>query len=144
MRTDLKRDWWKRRRVWWPLTALLTLSVCVGLGIAYSGVSRVVVYNQTGASIAQLTISAGRQAGSFRDVGDRESVRFALSEAGEASDIVIATNGFEMWRGDYIEPRGGYRAVVRLRRDGQAECITTISWWQGLLRAFTDSSATRS
>jgi len=144
MRNDSERKWWKRRRVLWPLGALLLLGMAAGLAVARSKASRVMVYNETGDSIARLTISAAGQAHTFRDVGDRESVRFQLSRTGGPSDIAIATNGVAMWRGDYIEPGGGYRAIVRLRRDGQVECTATICWWQGLLRNLTASSSSSS
>jgi hypothetical protein len=144
MRSDSKVDWWKRRRVLWPLGSLLALSLAASLGVAYSNASYVMVYNQTGQLISRLTITAGRDSRIFRDVEDRESVRLVLGGGGGASDIAISTNGVEMWRGEYIEPRGGYRAIVRLRGDGQVECSATISWWQSLLRAVTAPSAPNS
>ena len=132
MRNDSSRKWWQLRRVQWPLGALLVLGVTAGLAIARSNVSRVVVYNQTGGSIAELVVSACGQSQTFHDVGERESVRLKLAATGGESDIAIATNGVAMWRGDYLEPRGGYRAIVRLRRDGQVESTTAVSAWQNL------------
>ncbi len=135
MRNDFRRDWWRLRRVQWPLGALLVLGVAAGLAIARSNASRVVVYNETGHSIEDLSITACGQTRTFRDLGERDSVRLRLAANGGASDIAIATNGIAMWRGDYIEPRGGYRAIVRLRRDGQVESTMITSWWQTLLKA---------
>lgn len=132
MQTDSKRKWWQLRRVQWPLGALLMLGGAAGLAIARSNSSRVVVYNETGGSIAELVVSACGQSQVFQDVGERESVRLKLATTGNESDIAIATNGVAMWRGDYLEPRGGYRAIVRLRRDGQVESTTTVSSWQRL------------
>jgi len=137
MRNDSKRDWWRLRRVLWPLGSLAVLGIAGGLGILYSGASRVVVYNETGAPLSRVTVTACGTSQTFRDVQDRESVGLVLRRGVGASDVAVATNGVEMWRGDYIEPRGGYRVVVRLRADGQVECTSTISGWQSLLRALS-------
>ena len=137
MRNDSSLDWWKRRRVQWPLGALLVLGVAAGLAISRSNASRIVVYNETGHPLEALSITACGQSRTFHDLGERESVRLKLAANGGASDIAIATNGIAMWRGDYIEPRGGYHAIVRLRRDGQVESTTITSWWQTLLGART-------
>jgi len=110
---------------------LLAVTAAAGIAFFRSDASRVVVYNQTGAVLAELTVSACGQSQTFRDVGEGESVRLKLAGVGGESDVAIATNGVALWRGDYVEPRGGYRTIVRLRRDGQVECTTTISWWRG-------------
>ena len=121
----------------WPLGSLALICMAAGIGILYSGASRVVVYNETDASLSRVTVTACGTSQTFRDVQDRESVGLVLRRGVGASDIAVATNGVEMWRGDYIEPRGGYRVVVRLRADGQVECTSTISGWQSLLRALS-------
>lgn len=121
----------------WPLGSLALICMAAGIGILYSGASRVVVYNETDASLSRVTVTACGTSQTFRDVQDRESVGLVLRRGVGASDVAVATNGVEMWRGDYIEPRGGYRVVVRLRADGQVECTSTISGWQSLLRALS-------
>jgi len=123
--------------VLWPLGSLALICMAAGIGILYSGASRVVVYNETDASLSRVTVTACGTSQTFRDVQDRESVGLVLRRGVGASDVAVATNGVEMWRGDYIEPRGGYRVVVRLRADGQVECTSTISGWQSLLRALS-------
>ena len=140
MRPASKPKWWQRRRVRWPLWVLLTLGAAGGLAIARSPVSRVVVYNETGARIAELTVSACGQSRTFQDVGDGDSVRLNLAAAGGESDIALATNGVAAWRGEYIEPRGGYRAILRLRHDGEVESSVTISWWQSSLHRLTTAA----
>jgi hypothetical protein len=130
MRTPNRIDWWRLRFVQWPLIAVVLLLVAASLAFARSRVSKVIVYNDTGAAIAELTISACGQSRTFRDVGERDSVRLKLASAGSASELVLATNGVPAWRGEYIEPTGGYRAVVRLRAGGQTTCSTWISCWQ--------------
>lgn len=124
------RPWWKLRRVRWLLAAVVLVSGALFDAVISSGVSRIVVYNELGVALPELSISACGQTKVFHDLGDRESVRVKLASMGAASDIVVATNGATLWQGEYIEPRGGYRAILRLRRDGQVECSTTISWLQ--------------
>lgn len=133
MQNASRIDWWKLRRVRWPLGTLLVLGVSAGMAIFRSQASRVVVYNETGGSITELAVSACGQSQLFNEVGERESVHLILTGTGGESDIAITTNGVALWRGDYLEAGGGYRATVRLRRDGQVESSTTRSWWQGLL-----------
>jgi len=135
MRNDSRLDWWRRRRVQWPIGALLVLGVVASLAVTRSNASRIVVYNETGHNFEDLSITACGQSETFRGFGERDSVRLKLAGNGGASDIAIATNGVVMWRGDYIEPRGGCRVFVRLRRDGEVESATTTSWWQSLLGA---------
>lgn len=132
MRNVSGTDWWKLRRVQWPFGLFVLLGAAAGLAVTRSNASRVVVYNETGGSITELAVSACGQSQTFYDVAERESVRLKLTAAGGESDIAIATNGLAMWRGDYLEAQGGYRAIVRLRRDGLVESSTTVSWWQGL------------
>ena len=122
------------RRVLYPAVALLTITLATTVAIVRSAASRVVVYNETGGVLDELTVTACGQTQSFRSVHERESVRLKLQPGGEASEITVSTNGAIMWHGDFVEPRGGYRAFVHLRRDGQVECNTTISVWQKLLR----------
>lgn len=131
MRTTSKTDWWHHRRVLWPLGVALIGGLTIAVAVARALTSRVVVYNETGANIAELTVSACGQSRTFRDVADQESVRLKLAATGGESDIAITTNGVPLWRGDYLEPRGGYRAIVRLQPGGEVECFTTTSWWQG-------------
>ncbi len=131
---NLLTDWWKLRRVRWPLLGLLTLGLAAGVALSRSRASLVIVYNATGSAIPELTISACSQSRAFHEVGDRESVHLKLAPRGGESDITVATNGVALWRGEYIEPAGGYRVTVRLRGDGQVETSSTISWWQTWLR----------
>ena len=108
------------------------LGLAAGLAFTRSNPSRVVVCNETGGGFAELTVSACGQSRTFRDVGYRESVRLKLTASGNPSEIAIATNGVACWRGDCIEPSGGYRAIVRIRRDGLVECAVTMSAWRRL------------
>jgi len=88
------------------------------------------VYNQTGDRLATVTITACGQTKTFRDIDDDVSVRFKLVSTGGASAIAIFVNGEERWQGDYIEPCGGYRAIVRLGRHSAVTCRNDISWWR--------------
>ena len=130
MQTISKLNWWQHRRVAWPLAALAALTVILGIARVRANESSVVVCNETGARIAELTICACGQTQTFCDVADEDSVRMALRSGGGHGTVGVAINGTTLCRGDYIEPRGGYRTIVRLRRDGQAEFSTSISCWQ--------------
>jgi hypothetical protein len=140
MQNSSNRKWWQLRRVQWPAGALLTLTLAAAFAIARSGASRVVVYNDSGDAIPELTVSACGQSRTFENVSHRGSIRLKLAATGSESEIAISTNGVVMWRGDYIEPRGGYRAIVRLRSDGQVESFITVSAWQRLLHPRPENS----
>lgn len=140
MPTNSPRKWWAYRRVQWPLGAFLFLVVVAGASFVRSNVSSVVVYNETGATITNLTLSACGQSRTFHDVADQESVRLKLQRDGSESDVAISSSGAPLWRGEYIEPRGGYRVVVRLRREGQTQSRATISWWQHLFHPSDNST----
>jgi hypothetical protein len=100
----------------------------------------VIVFNDSGADIEELSVSACGDSRTFGSVGPRMSVRMTLTGTGSPGDITVITNGVMMWRGDHLEPWGGYRAFVHLRRDGQVETFTTVSWWRRLLTPATDPS----
>ena len=116
----------------WPLGVVLLLSLAVAVAMTSARFSRVMVYNDTGTTLTELTITACGQSQTFREVNDRESVRLKLAGTGGESDVTVSTNGVLMWRGEFIEPLGGCRVTVRLRADGQVETATSISWWQKL------------
>jgi hypothetical protein len=119
--------------VQWAAAALLSLALAAGVAILGADASRVVVYNDSGDDLQELTVSACGQSRTFHNVGQRSSVWFILDANGDVTDISIATNGVAMWRGDSVEPRGGYCTSVHLRRSGQIDSFTTISSWYRLL-----------
>ena len=123
---------WRRRRLLWPAAAVVLLLGALLIALANSRTSQVVIYNETGENVGELTVTACGQSRVFHDLRDRDSVHFALDPTGSESELALFTNAAApaLWHGDYIEPRGGYRAVVRLRRDGEVECRTSVSWWQ--------------
>lgn len=117
------------------LAITLLLGAALTTAVVRSRASLVIVYNDSGEAFGELTISACGQTQSFHEVAYRESVVLRLTTSGSASDIGVATNGVTMWRGEYIEPQGAYRSIVRLRSDGQVESSTSISWWQDCLNS---------
>ena len=137
MQTISKIDWWQRRRVRWPLAAILLLGVTTTYALVVSNTSRVMVCNLTGENISELTVTACGQSQTFYHVEEDESVRLKLKATGTRSEISVTTNDVAMWHGEYIEPRGGYRTIVKLGRDGHVEAVTTISWWRTLMDSRT-------
>ena len=128
-----QRKWWQHRRVRWPLGLALVLLLATATAILNSDTSRVVVDNDSGATILELSVSAAGRTKVFHNLDDRESVTLPLGGGGAPGEIVIITNGAILYRGHYIEPRGGHRATVRLRRDGQVEVLDSVSFWQRFL-----------
>ena len=120
------KPWWKRRRFWWPLAALAVLGAVASLAILRLNCSRIVVCNDTGETIDELTVAACGQSRTFHGVEDGSSVRFKLSQQGAESEISVSVAGVERWKGDYIEPRGGYFAIVRMRRGGEIDCRDSV------------------
>ena len=130
MMTKILKPWWQRRRFWWPLVAVLAIGGAATVAWLGADASRIIVYNQTGEHLAAVTIIACGQAQTFQDIADDVSVRFKLAPTGGASAITIRVNGEERWQGDYIEPCGGYRAIVRLGRHATVTCRNDISSWR--------------
>ena len=124
--------WWKLRRLRWLVGTVVLLLATALVAWWRSGASRVMVYNRTGTDIEELTVSACGQSQTFHNLGDGESVRLKLAPTGAASEATVTTNGAVMWHGEYLEPRGGYRAIIRLEAGGEVEASTSISWWQRL------------
>lgn len=130
MMENSSKPWWKRRRFWWPLAAVLVIGGAAVVARLGADASRIIVYNQTGEPLATVTIAACGQTKTFRDIADEVSVRLKLAPTGGASAITILVNGEERWQGDYIEPGGGYRAIIRLGRHAEVTCHNDISWWR--------------
>ena len=124
------KPWWRRRRLWWPLAAVAVLGAAFWLALVRADTSRILVYNNTGETIAELTVTACGQSRTFREVEFGDSVRLKLVPTGGESDITILTNDAVMWHGDYIEPRGGYFAVIHLNRNGDVESRTSLQAWR--------------
>ena len=127
---DLDSEWWKHRRVQWPAAALLLTGAALTIALLRSNVSRIVVFNESGAALPELTVSACGQSQTFHEVADGDSVRFSLKGAGAESDITLSTNGTPIWHGEYVQPRGGYRAMIHLERGGQVDADVSVSWWR--------------
>ena len=110
------------------------LAALLAIGILSSNTSWVAVCNNTGATIPELTIAACGQSRTFHDLENQNSVVLKLASrggAGEAAVFLGDTKPF--WHGGYVEPTGGYRAIVRLGRNGEVECSTFVAEWQHIL-----------
>lgn len=127
MSAALPRDWWRRRRVWLPLLGVCMIAGSMVIAWIRAGVSRIMVYNETGAPLEHLRISACGQSTTFDEVMEGESVRFSLQPTGGESEARLSTNGVEFWHGDYVEPRE-YRLSVHLMRGGEIVTSSAISW----------------
>ena len=127
----------KTRPFWfWPVIALLVLLALFAAGVISSRTSWVAVCNNTGAPIPRLTVSACGQSRTFLDIDDKNSVILRLDPTGSASEVAVFLAGEKpLWRGDYIEPAGGYHAIVRLGRNGEVDCSVSLSWWQHILES---------
>ena len=125
------KPFWRRRRVIWPVVVLLLLAAIVTYAVRHAHRSWVAVENDTGANLSQLTITACGQQRVFHALADRSSVRFVLAGHGDASEVALSTadNTGPSWHGEYIEPTGGYRVLIHLRRGGQVESQVLWSLW---------------
>ncbi len=130
--TTGQKPWWRRRRIWWPLAAGALMTAALVVAVGRSGESRVMICNETGATIPDLTVTVCGQQATFTSLEDGGSARFTLQPTGGESEIALFTNGVStpFWHGDYVEPSGGYRAIVHLQRNGEVVCHTSLSWWQ--------------
>ena len=117
----------RHRRFWWPVGAVLLLGAAGGVAVWRTGLSWVAVVNDSGMEIKMLKVKACGQEKVFAEVAEGESVRLTLRAQGGPSEITIATNGVEMWHGDYVEAQGGFHGIVRLQRDGQVDSTVTQS-----------------
>lgn len=126
-----RKPLWQRRRVLWPAIVVLLVITVIAASLISSNTSWVVVCNNTGVAIPELTISACGQSRRFRDIEDGASVVLKLAPRGGASEVAVSLRGPKpLWHGDYIEPTGGYQAIVRLGRNGEVEYSMAISWWR--------------
>ena len=111
------------------IVAAAILGAAFYLSLSRADMSRIIIYNNTGETIDELTVTACGQHGTFRTVESGASVRFRLAPDGKESEIAILIHGATLWKGDFIEPRGGYCAIIRINRDGEIVCHTRVSAW---------------
>ncbi|MCB1128581.1 MAG: hypothetical protein KDM81_18945 [Verrucomicrobiae bacterium] len=125
----------RRKRVLLPLLALLLLALTGGIACLRSDISSIVVYNQTGAPVTVLRVTACGQTTTFTRLDDDGSVRWKLTPAGSpgAVGLETATDPPWQWQGAYVEPRGGYRVILHLWPDGAVESHVQLSFWRWLL-----------
>ena len=129
------RPWWMRKRILIPFLFMVGVASALVVAVVRSDTSRIILYNETGAAIPALRLAACGQERVLQDVGQDESFRWKLRRSGAPGDILIesASNPPWQWRGGYIQPRGGYRVIIRLVAAGEVEVQTEISIWQRLL-----------
>lgn len=139
MHGNLANDWWRRRRLWLPLAAVTMLLGATAIAWTRARATRVFVFNETGKSLNLLKLTACGQSRSFDQIEDGESVRFTLKDSGGPSELVLATNGTEFWRGEFVEPEG-IRLFIHLRRRGEIDAIVGKAWTSYLLDLGQDSS----
>jgi hypothetical protein len=124
-----------RKRIWLPLFFVIGLAGALATAVMRSDTSRIIVYNETGAMIPALRLTACGQEKALTDIGADESFRWKLRPMGTPGEIFIETaaNPTWQWRGGYIKPHGGYRVIIRLLGAGEVEVQTEVSIWQRLL-----------
>lgn len=130
------RPWYRRKRVLLPLVSLAAISLTTIYAVIRSDISRIIVFNETGAPLAAIHLTACGQARTFPNVPTEGSIRWKLERHGSASEIglQVATEPPVQWRGGYIESHGGYYVTLRIWPDGQIEEHRQISFWQRLVK----------
>lgn len=129
------RPWWRKRRILLPLLTVLSLVIAFILAASRSDQSQVVIYNESGAPLGPLTVTACGQQKLFPRVADDTSVRMRLEAIGSASSVELSLPAYPPWRwdGGYLEPRGGYLVFIHIRPNLEVELHTQISLWQRVL-----------
>ena len=130
----------RKKRVLLPLVSLLLLAIAVGVAILRSDISRIIVYNRTGAALPPLRISACGQARVFPAMAEDESFHWKLRPAGDDSmiEIELATDPPWRWQGSIIGARGGHRVMLYLWPGGRVEEHRVTSWWRQVVHAAPD------
>ena len=132
MNQDQRRPLWLRKRILLPLLFLLGLTFALVAAVVKSDTSKIIFYNETGAPIGALRVTACGQETVLQNLGEEESFRWKLAKTGTPGEIAMETASDPPWRwhGGYIKPHGGYRVIISLMPDGEVELQTQISVWQ--------------
>jgi hypothetical protein len=134
------RPWYRRKRVLLPLGSLAALLLATVIAVVRSDISRIIVYNETGAPLAALRLTACGQSKTFPNVPAEASIRWKLEPHGSPSEIglEVATEPPIQWRGASIEAHGGRHVTLRIWPDGQIEEHRQISFWQRWVKGAPD------
>ena len=136
----MKRSYLRRKRVLLPLLSLVGLLASVVVAILRSETSRIIVYNQTGETIAAIKLDACGQSAVFRNVEDDGSVRWKLEKSEAAGEVELETGPTPEihWKGASVHARGGYMVTLRVWSDGTVEDHTQITLWYRLVHGMPD------
>lgn len=115
-----------------PVAALFLFALVVWYSAVTSGSSKIIVYNETFATVREVTILACGQRFAIAEMAPDESIRFKLDPVGGASNVVFSVNGTTNWHSasHFIAPRGGHRLRFHLRPGGHLHSRHYRSWFQ--------------
>ena len=132
MNAKPSRPWWSRKRILFPLTLLVCLPITAVVAYLNSAASSIVIYNETGAALPPLLVSACGQTWTFPVLADQESVRLVPKHGNGESHIHIEVGNQPPWKWDgaTIKADGGQIVSIRIWSGGQIEAFTEISWWR--------------
>lgn len=122
------RPWWRRRRFLWPLATLALGTVLLWWAFLRAEKTRIVIYNESGAPLGELKVTACQQSRTFHALPENEAVRFSLEPRGGDSDIALAIDGLPVWAGDYVEPEH-CTVLIHIREKNEIQCETHLSSW---------------
>jgi hypothetical protein len=134
------RPWYRRKRVLLPCVSLVALVLVSAIALVRSDASLIMVFNETGAPLAAIHLTACGQSANFPALPEDASIRWKLEKHGEPSELglEVASEPPVRWQGGYVEPSGGHRVTLRIWPDGQVEEHRQISFWQRLLKGAPD------
>jgi hypothetical protein len=126
------RPRWLRKRILFPLCLLVCLPIAGVVAYLNSAASSIVIYNETGAALPPLLVSACGQTWTFPSLADQESIQLEPKRGGNQSAIhlEVASQPPWKWDGATIKPDGGQIVSIRIWSGGQIEAFTEISWWR--------------
>ena len=95
----------RRKRVLLPLLSLMMLAGTVLVAVLRSDTSCIIVYNETGASITALKVTACGQSTVCLNLDEENSFRWKLAQSGDLGEIALetATDPPWRWHGAYVE-----------------------------------------
>lgn len=123
------RPWWRKKRVLLPALFLVVAVAAMLVAVLGSSRSQVILYNDTGGELANITIEACGQSDHLAHLDDGESHRFSLKPGAPPSDIALVIDGDApiRWRDGFMEAQGGYTTFLHVRRGGVVEWDVEIS-----------------
>lgn len=130
------RRWWRKRRFWGTVVAILVVGSAIWVAEYRGRQTRLMFVNPGSDPIPALLVTAEGFTHTVPPLVGEASHRWVLPEGGVPAPVVIlgttATGVDWQWKSGVLQPGSGTRLILRVSADGTVEDSSVTSFWSSL------------